>query len=756
MAAGTKVTADGRGARPRRRQRDPAARARRLAGPGRSASARTRSAGRSSSATATSTRRRRTATRRASGAPCARAACRARTSSSRRSSIPAARTRRPRRSAASSGSASTRSTSTSSTGRGRGDLGVGRHAARAAAGHARSIGVSNFSVAELDELLGVADVPPVVNQVQFSPFEYRRGLLEACEGRGIALEAYSPLGTGRHLDDPRPRDRRARRPHAGAGADPLVRPARAHRAAEVDPPRAHRGERRRSSTSPCPTRTWRRSTRSTEPVAPTGLARASGGERRGRIRPGRRLGSVGGETGDDLQLLGLRRAEPEVARAVPGLRRVEHARRGARAGAGRAAAAAAAAAARRGAPAARPVPLPTSGRARAAPADRDRRARPRARRRPRARLARAARRLARHRQVDADEHGARQPRGRRPRARSTSPARSPRPRSACGPSGSAPRALEVPVLAETDLDAVLATLRAERPEACVIDSVQTLHGAELDGAAGHGRPGARGRRRGSREVAKRRGTAVLLVGHVTKEGALAGPRVLEHLVDCVLQFEGERERTYRTLRALKNRFGSTNDVGVFEMRDERPRRGARRQRAVRRRGDARAGQRRARGDGGLAAAARRGPGARLARRELVPPRRVVQRPRPQPARARARRARPPRRRRRRHAPTCSSTSSAACGSTSRAPTSRSRSRSRAPPAACRWAASAPGPLACFGEVGLTGELRSVAHPDRRLAEAAKFGLAPVHLAGAARPDAPRARCGRRSGRRTGAGRARAA
>ena len=67
-------------------------------------------------------------------------------------------------------------------------------------------------------------------------------------------------------------------------------------------------------------------------------------------------------------------------------------------------------------------------------------------------------------------------------------------------------------------------------------------------------------------LAKARAIAVLLVGHVTKEGALAGPRVLEHLVDCVLQFEGERERTYRTLRALKNRFGSTNDVGVFEMR----------------------------------------------------------------------------------------------------------------------------------------------------------------------------------------------
>jgi DNA repair protein RadA/Sms len=67
-------------------------------------------------------------------------------------------------------------------------------------------------------------------------------------------------------------------------------------------------------------------------------------------------------------------------------------------------------------------------------------------------------------------------------------------------------------------------------------------------------------------VAKARGSAVLLVGHVTKDGALAGPRVLEHLVDCVLQFEGERERTYRTLRAIKNRFGSTNDAAVFEMR----------------------------------------------------------------------------------------------------------------------------------------------------------------------------------------------
>ena len=121
------------------------------------------------------------------------------------------------------------------------------------------------------------------------------------------------------------------------------------------------------------------------------------------------------------------------------------------------------------------------------------------------------------------------------------------------------------MLAETSLETVLASLEPERPEVCVIDSVQTLHSDDLTGA-----PGSVGQ---VREVAARlerfareRGCAVILVGHVTKDGTLAGPRVLEHAVDCVLQFEGERERTYRTLRALKNRFGSTNEIGVFEMR----------------------------------------------------------------------------------------------------------------------------------------------------------------------------------------------
>ena len=126
-------------------------------------------------------------------------------------------------------------------------------------------------------------------------------------------------------------------------------------------------------------------------------------------------------------------------------------------------------------------------------------------------------------------------------------------------------ALQVPIVAETDLDAVLDVLASHAPEACVIDSVQTLHAAELSGA-----PGSVGQVREVAvrvmELAKARGIATILVGHVTKDGALAGPRVLEHLVDCVLQFEGERERPYRELRALKNRFGSTNEAGLFEMR----------------------------------------------------------------------------------------------------------------------------------------------------------------------------------------------
>jgi DNA repair protein RadA/Sms len=123
---------------------------------------------------------------------------------------------------------------------------------------------------------------------------------------------------------------------------------------------------------------------------------------------------------------------------------------------------------------------------------------------------------------------------------------------------------KVEILAETELDTVCATLEAERPDVCVIDSVQTLHASGLGSAPGSV---AQVREAAGRllRVAKEVGVATVLVGHVTKDGAVAGPRVLEHLVDCVLQFEGDRYHEHRVLRATKNRFGSTNELGVFEM-----------------------------------------------------------------------------------------------------------------------------------------------------------------------------------------------
>jgi DNA repair protein RadA/Sms len=125
-------------------------------------------------------------------------------------------------------------------------------------------------------------------------------------------------------------------------------------------------------------------------------------------------------------------------------------------------------------------------------------------------------------------------------------------------------AANVEVLAETELDVVCETLQAERPDVCVIDSIQTLYAPELGSA-----PGSVGQVREAAgrllRVAKEAGVATILVGHVTKDGTVAGPRVLEHLVDCVLQFEGDRYHAHRILRATKNRFGSTNELGVFEM-----------------------------------------------------------------------------------------------------------------------------------------------------------------------------------------------
>jgi len=122
------------------------------------------------------------------------------------------------------------------------------------------------------------------------------------------------------------------------------------------------------------------------------------------------------------------------------------------------------------------------------------------------------------------------------------------------------------VAAEVDLDAILAMAEAEAPDVLVIDSIQTLYNAELASA-----PGSVSQVRESAMrlmlMAKRSGIPTFLVGHVTKDGAIAGPRLLEHMVDTVLYFEGDRSHVFRILRAVKNRFGSTNEIGVFEMKD---------------------------------------------------------------------------------------------------------------------------------------------------------------------------------------------
>lgn len=135
-------------------------------------------------------------------------------------------------------------------------------------------------------------------------------------------------------------------------------------------------------------------------------------------------------------------------------------------------------------------------------------------------------------------------------------ARSERLTCDCGP---------VQVLAATGLESVLAAIEAHRPAVCAIDSVQTLHSDAVEGA-----PGAPNQVRMATvelmRAAKERGVTILLVGQVTKDGGLAGPRTLEHLVDCVLSFEGDDMRAHRVLRATKNRFGSTNETGLFEMR----------------------------------------------------------------------------------------------------------------------------------------------------------------------------------------------
>jgi DNA repair protein RadA/Sms len=285
-----------------------------------------------------------------------------------------------------------------------------------------------------------------------------------------------------------------------------------------------------------------------------------------------------------------------------------------------------------------------------------------------------------------------------------------------------PAALAVPALAESSLEPVLAALEDSPARVCVIDSIQTLHSPEMSGA-----PGSVGQVREAAAalaaVAKRRGVALILVGHVTKDGSLAGPRVLEHLVDCVLRFDGERERTYRTLRALKNRFGATSEVGVFEMRS-----GGLTEVAD---PSARFVEEATRGAGSAVLAAMEGSRpvlvevqALVAPSELETPRRIangVDRNRLSLVLAvLARHAQLPLGGAdvfvnvaggvRVEEPGADLAIALAVVSAQRGkPLPAPRGR----------------PLACFGEVGLTGELRYVTHPDRRLAEAAKFGLEPV-------------------------------
>ncbi len=285
-------------------------------------------------------------------------------------------------------------------------------------------------------------------------------------------------------------------------------------------------------------------------------------------------------------------------------------------------------------------------------------------------------------------------------------------------------ALQVPVVAETDLDSVIATIEAcdPRPDVVVIDSVQTLYCAELSGA-----PGSVGQVRevAARlmQVAKSRDIAMLLVGHVTKEGSLAGPRVLEHLVDCVLQFEGERERSFRTLRAAKNRFGSTNEVGVFEMEGS----------GLVEIEDASArfvGE--ATGNpGSVVLCAMEGTRpmlveiqALVARTEVVPPRRVangIDRNRLSLVLAVLSR----------HAGVQLGDHDVfvnVVGGVRVDEPAADLAIALAVASAARGVALGSGsedtrvPLACFGEIGLTGELRTVPQPDRRAAEAVKFGL----------------------------------
>lgn len=125
---------------------------------------------------------------------------------------------------------------------------------------------------------------------------------------------------------------------------------------------------------------------------------------------------------------------------------------------------------------------------------------------------------------------------------------------------------EIYVLAETDLDQILSAVDALKPDVVILDSIQTISDAAIASAPGSITQVRECTMRIMR-LTKEKGLTVFVVGHINKEGSIAGPKVLEHMVDCVLYFEGERSTSFRILRAVKNRFGSTNEIGVFEMDD---------------------------------------------------------------------------------------------------------------------------------------------------------------------------------------------
>lgn len=123
------------------------------------------------------------------------------------------------------------------------------------------------------------------------------------------------------------------------------------------------------------------------------------------------------------------------------------------------------------------------------------------------------------------------------------------------------------VLCENDLDTVLQALQDEKPDILIVDSIQTMNYAEIPSASGSVTQVRECTAAIMRHI-KRLGVPTFIVGHVNKDGAIAGPKVMEHIVDCVLYFEGDRHSSYRLLRCVKNRYGSTNEIGVFEMREE--------------------------------------------------------------------------------------------------------------------------------------------------------------------------------------------